>query len=92
MIGDISEEGFVREQREQRERVLYAEEVFQIQGAIFDVNMQMGSGFLEAVYQECLAIEFEARGNSVFGELAANSQLQRPAVAPDLPGRFHLLR
>jgi hypothetical protein len=47
--------------REAPERVLYADDVFQIQGAIFEVNQAMGTGFLEAVYQECLAIEFAAR-------------------------------
>ena len=50
------------EPHEPHERVLYAEEVFQIQGAIYEVNRHMGSGFLEAVYQECLAIEFTSRG------------------------------
>ena len=42
--------------------MLYASEVYAIQGAIFEVNHHMGSGFLEAVYQECLAVEFAARG------------------------------
>jgi GxxExxY protein len=42
--------------------MLFAEEVFRIQGAIFEVSRQMGTGFLEAVYQECLAIEFAAQG------------------------------
>ncbi len=41
--------------------MLYPSEVFEIQGAIFEVNRHMGSGFLEAVYQEWLVIEFEAR-------------------------------
>jgi GxxExxY protein len=41
--------------------MLHADEVFRIQGAVFEVNREMGSGFLEAVYQECLAIEFAAR-------------------------------
>ena len=50
------------EPHEPHERVLYSDEVFAIQGAIFEVNKHMGSGFLEAVYQECLAIEFAARG------------------------------
>ena len=56
------------EQHEPREPVtgkpalVLGEEVFRIQGAIFEVNRTMGSGFLEAVYQECLAIEFESRG------------------------------
>jgi GxxExxY protein len=42
--------------------LLFADEVFKIQGAVFEVNRAMGRGFLEAVYQECLAYEFEARG------------------------------
>jgi hypothetical protein len=46
---------------DQSEHLLYADEIFAIQGAIFEVNRHMGSGFLEAVYQECLAIEFAAR-------------------------------
>jgi GxxExxY protein len=41
--------------------MLYAEEVFAIQGAIFEVNRHMGAGFLEAVYQECLSLEFTVR-------------------------------
>lgn len=41
--------------------LLCAEEVFRIQGAVFEVNASMGRGFLEAVYQECLALEFAAR-------------------------------
>ncbi|MGA0601849.1 GxxExxY protein [Caulobacter sp. KR2-114] len=49
------------EPHEPHERVLFREEVFRIQGAVFEVNRVMGGGFLEAVYQECLAIEFAAR-------------------------------
>ncbi len=44
------------------EGVLYAEEVYRIQGAMFEVANAMGSGFLEPVYQECLTIEFAAHG------------------------------
>ncbi len=44
------------------ERLLHAEEVFRIQGAIFEVYRELGPGFLEAVYQESLALEFRARG------------------------------
>jgi len=44
------------------EKILYKEECFAIQGAIFDVYREMGSGFLEAVYQECLEKEFDRRG------------------------------
>jgi len=50
------------EPHEKHERLLFQEEVFRIQGAIFEVNREMGAGFLEAVYQECLALEFAARG------------------------------
>ena len=49
------------EKHEKHERVLYAEEAFAIQGAIFEVSRELGTGFLEAVYQECLALEFAAR-------------------------------
>lgn len=41
---------------------LYSDETFCIRGAAFQVYRTMGAGFLEAVYQECLAIEFEKRG------------------------------
>ena len=48
---------------EQAHRTLiYAEEVFRIQGAVFEVYRRMGAGFLEAVYQECLGREFSFRG------------------------------
>jgi GxxExxY protein len=37
--------------------MFYKEECYNIQGAIFDVYREMGCGFLEAVYQECLEKE-----------------------------------
>jgi GxxExxY protein len=43
------------------DKLLYSDEVFRIQGAVFDVSRELGIGFLEAVYQECLALEFAAR-------------------------------
>lgn len=42
--------------------LLYEEDTFRIRGAIYEVSREMGIGFLEAVYQECLALEFAARG------------------------------
>lgn len=39
-------------------KVLYAEESYAIIGACFNVYKEMGCGFLEPVYQECLEIEF----------------------------------
>lgn len=41
---------------------LYKEESYQITGALFEVHKELGCGFLEKVYQEALAIEFEIRG------------------------------
>lgn len=38
--------------------ILYKEESYQIIGACFEVYKELGPGFLEAVYQECLAKEF----------------------------------
>ena len=41
------------------EQILYKNESYRITGACFEVYKDKGSGFLEDVYQECLAIEFE---------------------------------
>jgi GxxExxY protein len=41
--------------------LLYKEECYQIQGAIFDVNKEIGTGFLESIYQECLERELTLR-------------------------------
>lgn len=45
--------------------LLYQQESYVIRGACFEVYKEMGPGFLEAVYQECLAKEF-ARQNIPF--------------------------
>ena len=42
--------------------ILFKEESFKIMGACFEVYKEKGCGFLEAVYQECLALEFKAQG------------------------------
>jgi GxxExxY protein len=39
--------------------IIYKEESYAIVGACFEVYNEKGCGFLEAVYQECLGIEFE---------------------------------
>lgn len=41
--------------------ILYKIESYDIQGAIFEVYRELGSGFLEAVYQESLSKEFTSR-------------------------------
>ena len=44
------------------EEFLYKDETYKIIGACFEVYKEKGCGFLEAVYQECLEIEFEMQG------------------------------
>jgi GxxExxY protein len=39
--------------------LLYPEETFRVRSAVFEVSRQLGTGFLEAVYQEALALEFQ---------------------------------
>ena len=41
--------------------ILYREECYAIQGAVFEVYREMGCGFLEAVYQECMERELTSR-------------------------------
>jgi len=41
--------------------IIYKTESYEIIGACFEVYKSKGCGFLEAVYQECLGIEFEYR-------------------------------
>ena len=37
--------------------LIYEKETYRIRGAIFEVDKESGSGFLEPVYQECLERE-----------------------------------
>jgi GxxExxY protein len=39
---------------ETSDKILFKDESYLIQGAVFEVYREMGCGFLEAVYQECL--------------------------------------
>lgn len=49
--------------------LIYGDETYKIIGACFSVYNEMGHGFLEAVYQECLGIEFELQ------DIPANGQV-----------------
>ncbi len=40
----------------------FADESYRIRGAVFEVYREMGCGYLEAVYQECLEREFVRQG------------------------------
>jgi GxxExxY protein len=42
--------------------IVFKEESYRIMGACFEVYKEKGCGFLEAVYQECLEIEFALQG------------------------------
>lgn len=52
---------FNHEKHEQHEKILFKDECYSIQGAIFNVYKEMGSGFLESVYHECLENEFKLK-------------------------------
>ncbi len=52
--------------------IVLPDESYRIMGACFEVYREMGPGFLEAVYQECLEIEFALQG------LPARSQMELP--------------
>jgi GxxExxY protein len=47
-------------------KIIYKEECFAIQGCVFEVYRVMGCGFLEPVYQECLASELRRRSIPFF--------------------------
>jgi GxxExxY protein len=42
--------------------LLFKDESYKIIGSCFEVYKEKGNGFLEAVYQECLAMEFTRKG------------------------------
>ena len=43
------------------DKVIYKDESYLIQGAIFEVYREIGVGFIESVYQECLEKELTIR-------------------------------
>ena len=67
--------------------ILYKEESYAIVGACFEVYREKGCGFLEAVYQECLEMEFRLQGIPCVAKkslsLAYKGQPLRAAYEPD---------
>lgn len=49
------------ENTEKHGKLILEDETYKIRGAVFDVYKELGSGFLEAVYQECLEKELIRR-------------------------------
>ena len=46
----------------EQEDLLFKDECYELNGCIYAVNRKLGSGFLEAVYQEALEIELRRKG------------------------------
>ena len=67
--------------------LLFKDECYAIQGAIFTVYREMGNGFLEAVYQECLEREFSRCGIPFVAHpelhLRYHGELLRQSYIPD---------
>ena len=73
---------------EKHEKLLFKDEVYVVQGAIFEVYREMGCGFLEAVYQECLEKELHLRSIPFVSQkelnLAYKGQPLEQRYRPDL--------
>ncbi len=48
--------------------LIYEQESYRILGACFEVYKEKGCGFLEAVYQECLELEFELQSIPILSQ------------------------
>ena len=46
----------------QNEKLMFEEECYAIRGAVYEVYRELGNGFREEVYQQCLEREFAMRG------------------------------
>ena len=48
--------------------LIHEQETYRIRGACFEVYREKGCGFLEAVFQECLELEFGLQGISFISQ------------------------
>jgi GxxExxY protein len=64
-------------------KLILEQETYRVLGACFEVYKEKGCGFLEAVYQECLALEFELPG------IPANSMVTLPLTYKGRPLKKH---
>ena len=69
-------------------KILLEEETYAIRGAVFDVYREMGCGFLEAVYQECMEKELQNRKISFVSQqelqLVFKGETLKQTYKPDL--------
>jgi GxxExxY protein len=67
--------------------LILKEECYRIQGAIFEVYREIGCGFLESVYQECLFREFSRQKISFLSqptiEIAYKGEMLKQIFKPD---------
>lgn len=68
-------------------KLILEEETYAIRGAVFEVYQEMGCGFLEAVYQECLEKELTQRGIPFVAQkelqLTYKSEILQQTYKPD---------
>jgi GxxExxY protein len=72
--------------------VWYQEESYRIRGCIYEVNKKLGSGFLEAVYQEAVGIELEKAKIPFDREESHPNNVRWESAQTILHSRFCLLR
>ena len=76
---DASNQKRIRLSEKMEARILFKDESYKIIGACFEVYKEKGSGFLEAVYQECLTMEFTDQSIPF---------IEKPRLRLDYKGRY----
>jgi len=68
--------------------LLYKDEAYEIIGSCMEVHSQLGCGFLEAVYQEALEIEFQERTIPYQREVALKISYKGAVLKKEYVGDF----